>query len=226
MGERPLSGRRYLLTNVDPAELRVPRELLSRGASLTLTCRSTKLAEQASATLRRGLKPDAWPQVEAWALDPCDLDSIRRFVRAFKRHHTSLHAIVHGSLSDPGEYHRPVSFPIGADQALCANHLAPFLLTQLMLPLLINSAPARIVLSTDFAHGAGDVSRLRGLSKGEEVAPPKRPSASAAVAMGSAAGQTGAAIASLVSGEARLALQASADASLSCMLHAMELHRR
>lgn len=174
MVERALEGQRFLLTNVEPgAGLHVPRELLRRGASLTITCRTTKLAEQSSAGLRGSLSAEAWPRIEAWALDPCDLDAVRTFVRAFKRHHSALHAIVHGTLHEPGAHHAKVAFPTGADQALTANHLAPFLLTQLMLPILINSAPARIVLATDFAHGAGDPARLRALSTGDEVAPPR-----------------------------------------------------
>ena len=98
--------------------------------------------------------------VDGMALDPYDIDSARAFVSAFKQRpgrQRLAHGLVHAPVEhEAGTAHAPVDFPVGADRALVANHLAPFLLTQLMLPLLLHSTPARIVLVAGPGHASGD----------------------------------------------------------------------
>ena len=76
-----------------------------------------------------GFIPGAW----------YDLDAVRIFVRAFKQRHSSLQALVHGPVDEAAEEaaraREAVEYPAGADRALVANHLVPYLLTQMLLPL-------------------------------------------------------------------------------------------
>ena len=230
-GPAPLSGRRYLLTYAaDSASgLGLARLLLHRGADVIITGATQESAKAAAALLGQEASSStaAMGTVEGLALDPYNLESARRFVADFKQRKLPLHAIVHGAIEEAGsKSHLPVVFPSGADRALTANHLSAFLLTQLLLPLLIKSGAARIVLSSDASHASGDCTRLRALFGDGEVRRARTPSMAEAVGMAATGAGIGAVWHSLTSEDARRSLQAAADAKLGCLLHAVELHRR
>ncbi|KOO34110.1 hypothetical protein Ctob_008787 [Chrysochromulina tobinii] len=230
-GPALLSGRRYLLTYAaDSASgLGLARLLLHRGADVIITGATQESAKAAAALLNQEASSStaAMGTVEGLALDPYNLESARRFVADFKQRKLPLHAIVHGAIEEAGsKSHLPVDFPSGADRALTANHLSAFLLTQLLLPLLIKSGAARIVLSSDASHASGDCARLRALFANGEVRRAHTPSMAEAVGMAATGAGIGAVWHSLTSEDARRSLQAAADAKLGCLLHAVELHRR
>ena len=230
-GPALLSGRRYLLTYAaDSASgLGLARLLLHRGADVIITGATQESAKAAAALLNQEASSStaAMGTVEGLALDPYNLESARRFVADFKQRKLPLHAIVHGAIEEAGsKSHLPVDFPSGADRALTANHLSAFLLTQLLLPLLIKSGAARIVLSSDASHASGDCARLRALFANGEVRRARTPSMAEAVGMAATGAGIGAVWHSLTSEDARRSLQAAADAKLGCLLHAVELHRR
>ena len=168
-----LAGRQYLVTNAATgAGLQAARELVHRGAHVVITAPSAEVAAAAAAQLRGEAQGANAGLVEGMALDPYDLDSVRAFVRSFKMpgRRRALHALVHAPVEhEAGMGHDALPFPVGADRELVANHLSPFLLTQLLLPMLIHSAPSRIVLCPGAAHASGDAARLRSLCEQGEV---------------------------------------------------------
>ena len=222
---RHLVGQYFLLTNAAASEAgrAMARQLLQWGALVIVTANEEKVAREAANELAHDVPNGV---VDGLHLNPCDLDSVRSFVREYCHRHPALNVLVHGPVDEAGAHDRDVAFPLGADQALVANHLCPFLLTQLLLPLLINNAPARIVLRADASHREGDASRLRALSAAERIVPPRQPSPATAASIAALSGEPSAVLWVLVSNRTRRCLQAHADAELACMLHAAELHRR
>ncbi len=85
-------------------------------------------------------------------LIPCrldSLDSIRQFAEAFRKTHDSLHLLINNA--GTWEVKRKESED-GIEMNLAVNHLAPFLLTYLLLDMIRESAPARIVNVSSSAH--------------------------------------------------------------------------
>ena len=80
--------------------------------------------------------------------------SIRHLVQEFTERHTQLHVLVNNvGVTLPK---RSVTVD-GLETVFATNHLAPFLLTNLMLPLLKASAPARIVTVSSAAQAQGRI---------------------------------------------------------------------
>lgn len=82
----------------------------------------------------------------------CDLSShedIRKFVSEFKNKYQNLHVLINnaGVMKKQGSLS-----PDGFEMNFAVNHLAPFLLTNLLLDILKNSAPSRIINVSSAAH--------------------------------------------------------------------------
>ncbi|WP_248345937.1 SDR family NAD(P)-dependent oxidoreductase [Anaeromyxobacter paludicola] len=82
--------------------------------------------------------------------DLCRLDEVRALAAEVARRAPALHVL----LANAGVYAsaRTVT-PDGHETTFQVNFLAPFLLTRLLVPLLLRSAPARILLTSSTAHG-------------------------------------------------------------------------
>ncbi len=82
----------------------------------------------------------------------CDLSShedIRKFVSEFKNKYQNLHVLINnaGVMKKRGSLS-----PDGFEMNFAVNHLAPFLLTNLLLDILKESAPSRIINVSSAAH--------------------------------------------------------------------------
>ncbi|WP_255148887.1 SDR family NAD(P)-dependent oxidoreductase [Halorarius halobius] len=84
--------------------------------------------------------------------DFADFDAVRGLA-ARVREEPRLDALVNNAALSAGEY-REVE---GVESTLAVNHLAPYLLTHELLPLLRESAPARVVVTASGVHYRGDV---------------------------------------------------------------------
>lgn len=87
----------------------------------------------------------------------CDLasfDSIREFAAAFKEKYKKLHLLINNA--GIWETKRNLSAD-GIEKNFAVNHLAPFLLTHLLLDTIKNSAPARIINVASNAHKQGKI---------------------------------------------------------------------
>jgi retinol dehydrogenase 12 len=87
--------------------------------------------------------------IETMQLDLADLDSVRDFADAFQKKNLPLHFLINnaGIMNTP--YGKTKQ---GFEQQFGVNHLAHFLLTDLLLPKLKSSAPARIVNVSSEGH--------------------------------------------------------------------------
>jgi retinol dehydrogenase-14 len=82
------------------------------------------------------------PHVELLVADLSSQTSIRHLVKDFEAGHDRLHVLVNNAgMSSPSR----TETVDGLETVFATNHLAPFLLTNLLMPLLTAGAPARVV---------------------------------------------------------------------------------
>jgi NAD(P)-dependent dehydrogenase (short-subunit alcohol dehydrogenase family) len=120
-------------------------EFARRGAQLTLFCRNLEKAEnlQREIVAEGGLTPDVI------LMDMADLGSVRRAGETFLARADSLDVL----LNNAGVVNTSRKETVdGYEEMLAVNHFAPFLLTGLLLPLLLQTPGARIVNVSSGAH--------------------------------------------------------------------------
>ncbi len=113
--------------------------LARQGATVVLVCRDPGKGEEARRAIAQATGN---PAIELLVADLASQGAIRAVVRQFRERHDRLHLLV----NDAGAHiqERRLS-PDGIELNLAINHLAAFLLTNLLLDILRASAPARIV---------------------------------------------------------------------------------
>jgi NAD(P)-dependent dehydrogenase (short-subunit alcohol dehydrogenase family) len=115
------------------------------GARVGILARSRERAERTRARIRRETGRD----VEAVEGDLSSLDSVRRAAREILDRFDALHVWVNNAGLICTE--RDVTAD-GFERTWATNHLGPYLLTRLVLPRIVESAPARIVVVASEAH--------------------------------------------------------------------------
>ncbi len=129
----------------------IARELAKMGATVVMVSRDLGRGEAARAEVQAQSGNDA---VELLLADLSSLQSIRHLVQEFMARHTRLHVLVNNvGVTLP---RRSVTVD-GLETVFATNHLAPFLLTNLLLPVLKASAPARVVTVSSAAHSMGKI---------------------------------------------------------------------
>ncbi|XP_076233832.1 retinol dehydrogenase 13 isoform X3 [Calliopsis andreniformis] len=100
----------------------------------------------------------------------CDLasqESIRNFVTQFKKEHSQLHVLINNA----GVMRCPKSYTTdGIEMQLGVNHMGHFLLTNLLVDVLQQSAPSRIVNVSSAAHMRGKI-KLKDLNSADSYDP-------------------------------------------------------
>jgi retinol dehydrogenase-12 len=141
----PQSGRVALITGANTGiGLITARELARAGARVFIACRSTQRAQQAIDSIEQA----TGKRVENIALDLGDLASVRRAAETFLALDLPLHLLINNAgLAGTRGVTRD-----GFELSFGTNHLGPFLLTELLLERLKQSAPARIVTVASKAH--------------------------------------------------------------------------
>lgn len=126
--------------------LTTAEQLAKQGASVVLAVR--RLGEgQAVAEEIRSRVPGA--RLEVRELDLGSLASVRQFAAAFLADHERLHLLINNA----GVMNTPRGKTAdGFELQLGVNHLGHFLLTSLLTPRLIESAPARVVVLSSCYH--------------------------------------------------------------------------
>lgn len=122
------------------------RDLARMGATVVLLCRSRSKGEAARDAIRDA---SGNPAVELLVADFASLASVRRAAAEFSAQYDRLHVLVNNAglyMSD-----RLLSQD-GYEMTIAVNHLAPFLLTNLLLDRLKAAAPARVVNVSSGAH--------------------------------------------------------------------------
>jgi len=125
--------------------------LAKMGATVVMVSRDLGRGEAARAEVQAQSGNDA---VELLLADLSSQQSIRHLVQEFTARHTQLHVLVNNvGVTLP---RRSVTVD-GLETVFATNHLAPFLLTNLLLPVLKASAPARVVTVSSGAHSMGKI---------------------------------------------------------------------
>lgn len=151
-GAWSMEGKTCVITGASSGIGKVSAEqLASMGARVVMVCRSQGRGERAKAEVEarsgRG-------SVELMLADLASLDSVRAFARKFEESHGSLHVL----LNNAGVVRLRRSLTTdGFETTFQVNYLSPFLLTNLLLPLLKTSAPSRIVNVSSAVHYGGHI---------------------------------------------------------------------
>lgn len=122
------------------------RELARRGASVTLVGRNPDRTALCVGSIRRETGSDA---VDSLLADLSSMERVRALAEAVRARHQRLDVLVNNAGAVFLTRHTTVD---GFEMTFALNHLAPFLLTNLLLDLLRASAPARIVTTASVAH--------------------------------------------------------------------------
>ena len=143
--EEDLRGRVALVTGANTGiGLVTARELAARGARVFIACRSLDRARPAAESIER----DTGKKVELLSLDLGDFGSVRAAAKSFLDTNAPLHMLVNNA-GLAGARGLTAS---GFELLFGVNHMGHFLLTELLLGRLEQSAPSRIVNVASKAH--------------------------------------------------------------------------
>ncbi len=121
-------------------------ELLSRGAEVIIHSRNSKKGQQVQKELKQKTGRET---PDLFIADLSDLDQIKKMAADVISRHTRLDVLINNA----GVFEKTRRLtPYGVEMTFAVNYLAPFLLTNLFLPLLLKSAPSRIVTVASSAH--------------------------------------------------------------------------
>lgn len=122
------------------------RELAKQGAIVIITARNEEKGKRSVEKLRA---ESGNGEINALMADFGSQSQVRDLAEAFKQQYDRLDVLVNNA---GAIYLRRTVSQDGIEMTFAANHLAPFLLTNLLLDKLIESAPARIVNVASNAH--------------------------------------------------------------------------
>ena len=126
-------------------------ELARLGARVVMVCRDRARGEAALAEIKKATGNDA---IELMICDLSSQADVRRMASEFKATHERLDVLVNNA----GVYLRKRATTVdGLEATFATNHLGYFLLTSLLLDLLKQSAPSRVVNVSSGAHASGHI---------------------------------------------------------------------
>ncbi len=140
--EKDLAEKTYIVTGANSGiGLATTAQLAKQGAHVIAGCRRPEAGE----TAVEGLQGS----IEVAELDLARLSSVRKFAAGFLASDRPLHGLVNNA----GIMHCPESkTEDGFETQIGVNHLGHFLLTELLLDRLKDSAPARIICVSSVLH--------------------------------------------------------------------------
>ncbi len=122
------------------------RALAAQGAHVVMVCRDEEDGERARREIQQATGND---HVELELCDLASQDQIRRTAKRLRQRHDALHVLVNNA----GAVLAERSFTEdGIETQFAVNHLAPFLLTHDLQPLLHRAEDARVVTVASEAH--------------------------------------------------------------------------
>ncbi len=145
----PMRGKVCLVTGSNSGIGKETALGLARlGATVVMVCRDQSKGEAAQAEIKQ---KSGNPSVDLLIADLSSQQSIRHLAQAVIARYPQVHILVNNAGMSPS--HRAVTID-GIEKTFAVNHLAPFLLTNLLLDHVKASAPARIVTVASTAQNA------------------------------------------------------------------------
>lgn len=117
-------------------------KLAGMGANVIMACRSM---ERGMESLEEVKRSSGSSRVEVMQVDMASQKSIRRFVDLFLKKHQSLNVLIHNAANFDHTLKHPLLTEDGIETIFATNHIGIFLMTNLMLDKLKESAPSRII---------------------------------------------------------------------------------
>ncbi len=147
-----MSGKVCLVTGATSGIGRVTaRELAQMDATVVAVGRNRQKGEETVAEIKRRSAND---KVEFMQADLSSQESIRDLARTFTDKYDQLQVLVNNA---GGVFSKRETTVDGLEMTFALDHLAYFLLTTLLLPVLERSAPARIINVSSGAQGTGKI---------------------------------------------------------------------
>ncbi|XP_030507483.1 dehydrogenase/reductase SDR family member FEY [Cannabis sativa] len=135
----------------------IARQLAEAGAHVVMAVRNTKAAHELIQKWQSEWTGLGLPlNIEVMELDLLCLDSVARFAEAWNSRSGPLHVLINNagifSIGEPQKFSKD-----GYEEHMQVNHLAPALLSVLLLPSLVRGSPSRIVNVNSVMHYVGFV---------------------------------------------------------------------
>src|SRR6202171_3364926 len=145
-----LSGKVAMVTGANSGMGKeISLGLARLGATLVMVSRDAKRGEAARAEVQQQTGNQ---HVKLLVADLSSQQSIRQMVKEFTARHDRLQVLVNNAGMTSASRTETVD---GLETVFATNHLGPFLLTNLLLPMLTAGAPARIVTVSSGGQVAG-----------------------------------------------------------------------
>ena len=124
------------------------KKIAAGGADIVLVARNLQKAEN----VRDIIASESKVNIDIVIADFINLDSVRSTARVILKKYPEIHLLINSA----GVFStKKIITPGGFELSFCVNHLAPFLLTRLLLDRIIESAPARIIQVNSQGHRFG-----------------------------------------------------------------------
>lgn len=145
--KQPMQGKVCLVTGGTSGIGKVAATALaSQGAEVVITGRNPQKTRDCAEGIQAETGNDS---VQYLLVDYSDLHQVTKLAAAFKNRYSHLDVL----LNNAGTYcNTRIRTDYGVEKTFLVNHLAPFLLTNLLLDVIRSSAPARIVNVASAAH--------------------------------------------------------------------------
>uniref|UniRef100_A0A1I8IR54 C-type lectin domain-containing protein n=1 Tax=Macrostomum lignano TaxID=282301 RepID=A0A1I8IR54_9PLAT len=154
LANHDLTGRVAMVTGASSGiGFETARAIAMRGAKVILACRCPQLGTAAANKIRTEL-PSA--SVEVWQVELASLRSVLSFCRRYMASGYPLHALIlNAGVCGPAH----TITEDGIELQFQVNHLSQLYLMRLLLPTLLASAPARVVLVSSESHRSTSITR-------------------------------------------------------------------
>nr|CAD1830688.1 unnamed protein product [Ananas comosus var. bracteatus] len=154
----PLDGITCVVTGATSGiGLEIARQLAESGAHVVMAVRRPKLAHDLIQKWQNEKSETGMPlNIEVMELDLLSLDSVAKFADAWNARLAPLHVLINNAgifaIGEPQRFSKD-----GYEEHLQVNHLAPALLSMLLLPSLLRGSPSRIINVNSIMHYVGFV---------------------------------------------------------------------